>query len=151
MVFPLPIFHIPFFALGKPNTAFTQQLLTSQAPASMPRGSKEAFPWSLPSRAFNSTSKVYNTASATSWALRTTLISPCSKGHNRKLNWSNPRSSSSASPRGCFGSNDTSFGARHCSRREMARSCCFLIRGHMLYWSPVERFVYPMVRKHAEV
>lgn len=59
--------------------------------------------------------------------------------------------SSSASPQGCSRSSDTSFGAGHCSRREMARSYCFLIWGHMLYWSPVERFVYPTVRKHAEV
>lgn len=146
-------FHLPYFVF----LLWANQALLSPSKSSHPMLQHQCP--EVPKRLFHDVSPRGHstrparlvTVSATGWALKTTPISPYSKPHDRKWNWSNLRSSSSASPQGCSRSSDTSFGAKHCSRREMARSCCSLIRGHMLYWSPVERFVYPMVRKHAEV
>lgn len=144
MVFTLPIFHI-FFALSKPNYFYpTTSHKEFQAPASMSRGSKEAFPWSFPSRAFNQPGLKHKSQDIPCFSLQQMTHQEMKPKQSKEL-------SSSASPQGCSRSSDTSFGAGHCSRREMARSYCFLIWGHMLYWSPVERFFYPTVRKHAEV
>lgn len=133
--------HLPhFFLLWANQTTFTQQLLTrnSRLQHQCPEVQKK------PSRALNQPGLKHKSQDIPCFSLQQMTHQEMKPKQSKEL-------SSSASPQGCSRSSDTSFGAGHCSRREMARSYCFLIWGHMLYWSPVERFVYPTVRKHAEV